>query len=339
MRLLIYEPALRRIEAKLAPYRDQLQLLVVDRQGAVTCEGETLDADTAQPDAGWLSADGVMGPAQRTLMVGLLKAQELRWVHTGAAGLDHPIWAQLVDKGAALTTSHGQAPCIAEYVLAEVLGHFQRLGERRAEQAARRWTRLTFREVAGTSWLIVGFGAIGQGVAARAKAFGAQIVGVRRSGAPDPLAGRMGSLADVKPLLPAADVVVLATPLNQETRGMVDAGFLAAMKPGSVLVNIGRGDLVDEPSLLAALAAGVPEHAILDVFHDEPLKGDSPFWDHPNVSLTPHASAFGSGQAARNDAIFLENLRRRLAGEPLLYAADPRDLGAPAPAEPGSTTS
>jgi phosphoglycerate dehydrogenase-like enzyme len=260
-------------------------------------------------------------------MVGALKSQQLKWVHTGAAGLDHPIWAQLVDKGAVLTTGHGQALCIAEYVLAEVLATFQRIGERRAEQAAHRWTRLPFREVAGTSWLIVGFGAIGQDVAARAKAFGANIIGVRRSGKSDPLAKHMGRLAEVNSLLPAADVVVLATPLNSETRGMADAAFFAAMKPGAVLVNVGRGDLIDEPALLAALGAGAPHHAILDVFHDEPLKDVSPFWDHPKVSVTPHASAFGSGQAARNDAIFVENLRRHLAGEPMLYEADARDLG------------
>lgn len=327
MRLLIYEPALRRVEQALAPFKDQLQLLTVDRQGAVTCGGETFDADTAQPDAGWLSADGGMSPAQRTLMVGVLKSQRLKWVHTGAAGVDHPIWAQLVDKGAVLTTGHGQALCMAEYVLAEVLACFQRIGERRAEQAARRWTRLPFREIAGTSWLIIGFGAIGQDVAARAKAFGARIVGVRRSGAPHALAEHVGRLADVNGLLPAADVVVLSAPLNSETKGLADAGFFSAMKSGSVLVNVGRGGLVDEPALVAALAAGAPGRAILDVFHDEPLKDDSPFWDHPKVSLTPHASAFGSGQAARNDAIFVENLRRRLAGEPMLYEADPRDLG------------
>ncbi len=327
MRLLIYEPALRRIEAAIAPLRDRLQLLVVDKDGAITGGGDTFDTDTAQPEAGWMSADGGGGAAQRTLMVSLLKSQRLMWAHTGAAGVDHPIWAQLVDKGALLTTGHGQAPCIAEYVLAEVLATFQRIGERRAEQAARRWTRLPFREIAGTRWLVIGFGAIGQGVAERARAFGARIVGVRRSGAAHPLAEQMGGLSDVSDFLPAADVVVLATPLNPETRGMADAGFFAAMKPGSVLVNVGRGDLVDEAALLAALASGVPEHAILDVFHDEPLKDDSPFWDHPRVSLTPHASAFGSGQAARNDAIFVENLRRRLAGEPLLYEADPRDLG------------
>jgi phosphoglycerate dehydrogenase-like enzyme len=326
MRLVIYEPSLRRVAGELEALKDKVQLLVVGADGVITCDGQTFDEDTAQPDAGWMSADG-MGSGQRTLLVSMLKSANLKWVHTGAAGLDHPIWAQLVDKGALLTTGHGQAPCIAEYVLAEVLAHFQRVSERRSEQAAKRWTRLPFREIAGTRWLIVGFGAIGEGVAERARAFGARIDGVRRSGAPNPLAERMGLLSETKTLLPDADVVVLAAPLNTETRNMADAAFFAAMKPGSVLVNVGRGDLVDEPALLAALEAGVPEHAVLDVFHDEPLKDDSLFWAHPRVSLTPHASAFGSGQAARNDAIFVENLRRRLAGEAMLYEADPRDLG------------
>ncbi|HEY2709603.1 MAG TPA: D-2-hydroxyacid dehydrogenase [Caulobacteraceae bacterium] len=326
MRLMIYEPALRRVADRISALSGDLELVVVGEGGAITCNGETLDPDTAQPDVGWFSADA-MGGGGRAIFVSMLKSQKLAWVHTGAAGVDNPVWAQLVDKGAVLTTGHGQALCIAEYVLAEVLGHYQRLGERRAEQAAHRWTRLPFREIAGTEWLIVGFGAIGQGVAERAKGFGAEIVGVRRSGGAHPLASRMGALADLKSLLPSADVVVLSTPLNHETRHIADAAFFAVMKPGSVLVNVGRGDLVDEPALLAALEKGVPEFAVLDVFHDEPLKDDSPFWDHPKVALTPHASAFGSGQAVRNDAIFVENLRRRLAGEPMLYEADPRDLG------------
>jgi phosphoglycerate dehydrogenase-like enzyme len=324
MRLIVYEPALKRVAGQLAAFEDQIELVVVSEVGEITCNGEALTTDTAQPEAAWLTFGGASG---RLVAVSALKSQRLGWVHTTAAGLDNPIWAQIIDKGAVLTTGHGQAISIAEYVLAEVLAHFQRIKERRAEQAAHRWTDLWFREVAGSRWLVIGFGAIGQGVAERARAFGAEIVGVRRSGAPHPLAARMASLADVKAELPGADVVVLAPPLNSETEGMADAAFFAAMKPGSVFVNVGRGKLVDEAALLAALDKGVPEHTVLDVFHAEPLPADSPFWDHPRVALSAHASALGSGQAERNDAIFIENLRRRLAGEPLLYPADPRDIG------------
>jgi len=328
MRLLLHEPALRRVRPSLEAFAAQLQLVVVDREGAITCEGEALDTDSAQPEAGWASNDGFRGGgAGRALFVSLLKSRRLGWVQTGAAGLDDPVWSQLADKGAVLTTGHGQAISIAEYVLANVLAHYQRIDERRAEQQAHRWTRLPFREIAGKTWLVIGFGAIGQAVAERAKAFGARIVGIRRSGAPHRAADRMASLSDLPSLLPQADVVALVAPLNADTKGLADAAFFGAMKPGSVLVNVGRGALADEAALLAALANGVPEHAVLDVFRTEPLPQNSPFWDHPRVTVTAHASAFGDGQAARNDAIFLENLRRRLAGEALLYEADARDLG------------
>ena len=325
-RLILFEPAHRRVAAELTRLAPDLELVLVGNDGAITLGGAPIDDEAAQPDWGWFSADSGFGAAGRTLFVGMLKSQRLAWVHTGAAGVDGPVWRQLVDKGAQLTTGHGQAISIAEYVIAGVLAHFQRQAERRAEQAARRWTRLPFREVAGTRWLIVGFGAIGEAVAERARAFGAEIIGVRRSGAPHPAADRMARLAEVRSLLPGADVVVLAAPLNAETAGLADAGFFAAMQPRSLLVNVGRGGLVDETALLAALDAGAPEHALLDVFRTEPLPEESPLWNHPRVTLTAHASAFGSGQTARNDVLFLENLRRRLAGEPPLYEADPRDL-------------
>ncbi|HEY1427385.1 MAG TPA: D-2-hydroxyacid dehydrogenase, partial [Caulobacteraceae bacterium] len=316
-RLILFEPAHRRVAAELRRLAGDIELALVSGDGAsITLDGAPLTDETAQPDWGWFSADSGFGPAGRALFVAMLKSRKLAWVHTGAAGVDGPIWRQLVDKGAALTTGHGQAISIAEYVIAGVLDHFQRWPERHAEQAARRWSRLPFREVAGTRWLIVGFGAIGEAVADRARAFGAHITGVRRSGAPHPAADRMARLADMRALLPDADVVVLATPLNSETVNLADADFLAAMKPRSVLVNVGRGGLVDEAALLTGLEAGAPGHAILDVFRTEPLPDDSPLWTHPKVTLTAHASAFGSGQTARNDALFLENLRRRLAGEP-----------------------
>ncbi len=173
---------------------------------------------------------------------------------------------------------------------------------------------------------MVGFGAIGQAVAQRVRGFGAKVTGVRRSQEAHALADRIASPKDLPALLPEADVVVLATPLSAATRHLVDADFLAAMKQGSVLVNVGRGGLVDEPALLAALDAGRPEHAVLDVFETEPLPPDNPFWKHPRVALTAHASAITKGLDSRNDALFLENLKRYLAGRELLHEAASKDV-------------
>ena len=179
-------------------------------------------------------------------------------------------------------------------------------------------------EVAGTRWLVIGFGAIGQAVAQRARGFGASIVGVRRSGAPDPLADRMGSLDDVRRLLPDADVVVLATPLNPQTRGIADEGFFAAMKAGSVLVNVGRGGLVDEPALARALKKGRLAGAILDVFATEPLPKSSPLWDTPNLMVVPHVSSDDEqAYMPRNYDLFFRNARRFLAGRGLMNLIDP----------------
>lgn len=131
-----------------------------------------------------------------------------------------------------------------------------------------------------------------------------------------------------------ADVVVLAAPATAETRHLVDDRFLGAMKPGSLLVNIARGALVDEEALLRALDAGTTiEAAVLDVTATEPLPPDSPLWDHPAVTITPHDAAGGTGRFDRAADLFFENLRRYTAGESLLHEVDSADLPpAPAPA-------
>lgn len=327
MRLLIHEKSYRRLEAGIAQVPG-VEPLLMREDGSIALNGKPLSDDEARPDAAWANADVFFGAASRSFMVALLKSPSLAWVQSGAAGFDHPIFGQLIDKGAALTTSHGQAVGMAEYVLATVLDVFQRGPERRAAQAGRAWTRLAFREVMNSRWLIVGFGAIGQGVATRASAFGAHITGVRRDQAPHPAADRIAALDDLPALLPEADVVVLCAPLTAETRHVAGAGFFAAMKDGAVLVNVGRGPLVDEAALLAALDAGKPAHAVLDVFETEPLPEASRFWDHPRVTLTPHASGITEGQHARNDALFLENLGRYVRGEPLLHQARPEDVKA-----------
>ena len=323
MRLLIYEPSYRRLAGSISP---EVAPVLMNDAGETTLGGRPVTVEDAAIEAGWMNADLWAGGPGRDYAVALLKSPGLRWVQSGAAGFDNPVFGKLIEKGVTLTTSHGQAVGMAEYVLWGVLDHFQRGAERRASQANRAWNRLAFREITGSHWLVIGFGAIGQGVAQRARAFGARVTGVRRSQAPHPHADAIAPLSDLPRLLPAADVVVLSIPLTADSRHLVDAGFLAAMKDGSVLVNVGRGGLVDEPALLAALDAGRPEHALLDVFETEPLPADSPFWDHPRVMLTPHASGITSGQGTRNDALFLENLGRFARGEPLLNAADPKDV-------------
>jgi phosphoglycerate dehydrogenase-like enzyme len=326
MRLLIYETSFRRLEGAIAGLGPAIDCVLMDDKGALTLGGGPIAIEDAAIEAAWASGDVWTSSIAREFSIAILKSASLKWLQSGAAGFDHPIFRQLVQRGVRLATSHGQAVGMADYALWGVLDHFQRGPERRAAQGAAEWTRFRFRELDGSRWLVVGFGAIGQGVGRRARAFGAHVTGVRRNPAAHPDADLMASEADIPRLLPDADVVVLSLPLTPETRHIAGADFLARMKPRSVLVNVGRGGLVDEAALLAALDHGVPEHAVLDVFETEPLPKESPFWAHPRVTLTPHASGVSEGQAARNDALFLENLGRYLAGQPLLSEADPKDV-------------
>jgi glyoxylate/hydroxypyruvate reductase len=327
MRLLIYEPSYRRLRAAFDGLDRKIEPVLMDGVGALTLAGGPVSLEDAAIEAAWANNETFFGPAARDFSIALLKSPTLKWLQSGAAGFDHPMFGQLVQRGVRLATSHGQAVGIADYVLWGVLDHLQRGPERRAAQGSAEWSRgLRFREIAGGEWLVIGFGAIGQGVGQRARAFGARVIGVRRNQAPHPAADVIAAQADIPALLPRADVVVLAAPLTAETRHLANAGFFAAMKPRSVLVNVGRGGLVDEAALLAALDKGAPEHAILDVFATEPLPKDSPLWRHPRVTATAHLSGATEGQAARNDEAFLENLRRYLAGEPLISEIPPADV-------------
>jgi phosphoglycerate dehydrogenase-like enzyme len=324
-RLLIYEPAYRRLAAEIDAVEGIAPVLMTE-DGGLSLGGVELSAEAAAVDASWFNGDVFGAPCVRDFARATLKSPNLAWVQSGAAGTELPVFGAIVSKGAILTTQHVQAVGIAEYVLWGVLDHLQRGPERRAAQSERRWEKLPFREIAGSTWLVVGFGAIGQAVAERARAFGAQVIGVRRRAGDHPMADRMTT--DWREALPEADVVVLSLPLTPESAGMADGSAFAAMKPGSVFVNVGRGGLVDEAALLAALDRGTPEHALLDVFGTEPLPAESPFWAHPRVTLTAHASPLGSGLQARSDRVFLDNLRRWAAGEPLHDAVDPEAVRA-----------
>jgi len=255
MRLLIHEKSYRRVEAAIAAHGPAVEPLLLNDAGEVTLNGQALSLDDARPEAAWANSDVFFSGGMRAFATAALKAADLKWVQSGAAGTDHALFGQFVQKGAILTTSHGQAVGIADYVLWGVLDAYQGGPGRRAAQAAHDWKRLPYRELDGSRWVILGFGTIGQGVAARARAFGAHVTGVRRSGGSDPAADRMVTPAQFLDVLADADVVVLCAPATPETRHIANAEAFARMKPGSVLVNVGRGALLDEPALLAALLA------------------------------------------------------------------------------------
>jgi phosphoglycerate dehydrogenase-like enzyme len=326
MRLLIHERSYARTRAAIEAHGAALTPVLINDAGEISLDGEAISPDDAQPDLAWANQDTFFSGAARNFMAATLKSQALKWVQSGAAGFDNPVFANIVRKGARLSTSHGQAVGMADYVLWGVLDVLQGGPARRAAQTAHDWKRSPYREIADTRWVILGFGAIGRGVAVRAKAFGAHVTGVRRNPAPDTAADRIAAPSEWLDLMAEADVVALCAPATPATHHIAGAEAFARMKPDSILVNVGRGALVDEPALLAALDRGAPGHAVLDVFETEPQPADSPFWDHPKVTLTPHSSGMSSGNTPRNDSIFVENLRRYLAGEPLEHEATAEEV-------------
>jgi phosphoglycerate dehydrogenase-like enzyme len=324
IRLLLTTTAYDRLETRLSALPGPFDCLRMGRDGVVRRAGTALTRDDAGPDCAFLSHDLFSDRLIPQFSNALEQAPALRWVQSAGAGIDHSIFKMLARKGVRLTTNHSQAVGMADYVLWGVLHHFQGGPAYAAAQSAQRWTSHVSREIAGSRWLIIGFGAIGEAVARRAKAFDAHVTAVRRRPEPSPHADVMTTPDHIYEHLGDSDVVLLCVPHSRQTEALINANFLQAMKAGSMLINVGRGSVVDEDALLAALDLGRPAHALLDVFRTEPLPSGSRFWSHPNVTVTAHTSALSTGLAARTDALLLDNLARYRAGEPLLneVAAD-----------------
>ena len=295
--------------------------------GSVVSGDGEVPREQVTPEVAWATSDLFdPGAPTRPFFGLLLRSMSLRWMQSSAAGVDAPIFGDLVRRGIRLTTSHVQSVSIAEHVLRVVLDHYQGAAQWHEAQRAQRWERRDFREVAGTGWLVIGLGSIGAEVSLRARAFGAMVTGVRRQPDGNEPVDRMIGPDEVAGALSDADVVVLAAPATSATAHMVNDEFLGRMRPGSVLVNVGRGALVDEDALLRALDRGVPEAALLDVFATEPLPAGHPLWSHPRVTVTPHASASGTGRHARAADLFAANLASWVRGQPLLHEVSVADL-------------
>ena len=251
-------------------------------------------------------------------------AGDLRWIQWCGAGVNAALFPGLVQSDVVLTNARGIFDrAMAEYTLGQIIAFAKRFHESYGLQARSEWRHRMSGRIEGARVLVVGVGSIGREIARICRAVGMVVEGVGRTaregdGDFERIHGQDG-LIDC---LAGADYVVLITPLTAETTGMFGPAQFAAMKPSARLINLGRGQLVDEAALIAALDEGLIAGAALDVFVTEPLPADSPFWLQPNVVVSPHNSGdfFGCEEALAD--LFLDNFRRYQAGEPLRNLID-----------------
>jgi phosphoglycerate dehydrogenase-like enzyme len=252
----------------------------------------------------------------------LLDHGSVEWLHAGGAGIDH---LHQWDPGRITVTNssgiHGDI--MAQYVLCAMLMFNQRIPAYIRQQRAREWLGRLNRTIEGQTLVVVGFGQVGAAVGRLARAIGMRVVGVRASPQSSKAADLVVGLDGLHAALGEADHVALTLPLTLATTGLFDAAAFAALRPNAHLVDVSRGGVVDETALLAALASDRLAGATLDVFATEPLPADSPFWDHPKVLVTPHASSDIEGWQQRVLDLFSDNLRCWLDGRPLRNVVDP----------------
>lgn len=262
-----------------------------------------------------------------TVVDHLAAATTLRWLQVVNAGVERLVEAGMLGRGFVVTNVSGLAAAgIAEWVLGAMVVLTKGMHQAVRDQAEHRWLRGRFTGLLdGKTVGIVGMGAIGRAVAKRARAFDMRVVACRRTvaaGTSDPDCDAMHPFDALEAVLGESDYVVLCVPLTKETVHLIDEARLAQMKPTAFLVNIARGQCVDQRALVAALQAGTIAGAALDVTDPEPLPPDDPLWDLPNVLITPHNSGAIEGYFGRALDYFAANLERWVQGEPLANVVD-----------------
>ena len=320
-----------RLLLSFAAARD-LSARVSDALGGATWKhavpGTGVDFDVAfvSRDVTGLSTKHEVQPVTQVFYDALLAAPSLRWVHVHSAGADRPVYMTLLERGVQVTTSSGaNAPVVTLSALAGILALARRLPLLLEAQRERRWAPLFAsgvpRDLEGQSAVVVGWGPIGQRIGALLQSLGLRVAVARQSPLPAGADIPTVQYAQLHQLLPQADWLVLCCPLSPETRFLVDAAALARLPRTAQVVNVARGDVVDEDALVAALSSGAIAGAYLDVFAHEPLPADSALWALPNVIVTPHSAGFSDGNQERVAHMFLENLGRWARGEPLAKLA------------------
>lgn len=259
-------------------------------------------------------------------------AQKLRWIHAPTAAVHQLLFPELVASDVVLTNArevHG--PVVAEHVIVLVFALAKKIPQAVRLQQQRIWGQDAIwndgprpREVAGATLGLIGLGSIGRTVARMASALGMRVIAVREHPEKEKPEGvaAVYAPAHINDLLSQSDYVVVAAPLTEATRGLINAARLAAMRPDAYLINVGRGPQVDEAALAEALRDRRIAGAALDVFEQEPLPPESPLWELKNLLITPHTAGLTEKLWQRHYGLFSENLRRYLAGEPLLFEVD-----------------
>jgi phosphoglycerate dehydrogenase-like enzyme len=251
----------------------------------------------------------------------------VQWVHNRSAGLDGILFPEIVASPVPLTNGSGVfSPSLGEFALASILYFAKDLRRMIRNQEEGRWEQFDITEIIGQTVGIVGYGDIGRAVATRVKAMGMRVLAVKRHGPPlynvDPLVSQIYAPDRLHEMLPQCDYVVVSAPLTAETKGMIDAEAFAAMKPNAVLINVGRGPVVDEQALIAALSTNIIKGAALDVFDKEPLPEGHPFYKLQNVLLSPHCADHTPDWLERAMQFFIDQFGRFAKGEPLMSVVD-----------------
>ncbi|NCV13621.1 MAG: D-2-hydroxyacid dehydrogenase [Betaproteobacteria bacterium] len=322
----IYENALDHIKGRVDADQLKIQWIPYTKEGMYLVDGKRLNPQDVRVDYLWLSPLVSVEKFLPEAFEMALQTASIKVLQTFNAGLDHPFYKKIAALGTMICNSSAQGVAIAEYVFAQVFYRFHPIALQRQQQADRLWRNTPFRELSQSTWLIIGFGPIGQAIARRAKAFGAKTLVVRRRPQTAEHVDHCASTSELLELLPQADIIVLACALNERTRQLANRQFYTRTKPDALLINVARGAVIDHQALLEALDQEKLGHAVLDVFDTEPLPPTDRYWSHPKVSLTSHTSFAGSGTMARWNDLFLANIERFAKGERLENLVDPASL-------------
>lgn len=298
-------------------------LVTVDEQ--IALERNAVDIAFISRDVTGLATKHELTPEVLAFHTVLRRSNALQWVHIHSTGADRAIYPELRARGVTVTTSPGaNAEVVAQTALAGLLALARKFPQMMAAQQARTWASLATalpRDLAGQTALIVGWGRIGQRIGALLRFLGLHVIVARHSGQPVEQDGiETVALSRLHHALPRADWLLLACPLSDTTRALIDARAFAALPRGAHFINVARGEVVVQHHLIAALQSGHLGGAYLDVFEHEPLGADSPLWHLPHVIVTPHSAGLSDGYPRRVAEMFLTNLARWQQAQALLHA-------------------